>query len=330
MGAGQVQKLYSGIGAFTFPVGDNNLIAEYSPVTLDITAGTFGPGASVGVNLVNASYTDPMITGSFLNRYWNLSNAGITNLSCNVVFQYSLSDITGTESNIYCLKIAPAPVNMYDQANIAQHQLIANGLTSLGTFTGALGLRTINLTLFLEGLYNGAGLMRQAQGTTGNQYTGTTADVIAVELHDAAAYPSVVYTAANVNLSTVGQASFNVPVTYNGSYYLTVRHRNSIATVTAAPVSLAAGNVNYDFSTLSTQAFGSNLKNASGVFVIYGGDINQDGFVGVTDMLGIDNQSALFGFGYLLEDANGDGFVGVTDMSLVDNNSTNFISSITP
>ena len=58
------------------------------------------------------------------------------------------------------------------------------------------------------------------------------------------------------------------------------------------------------------------MKNAGGVFLIYGGDINQDGFVGVSDMLGIDNQSALFGSGYLAEDANGDGFFSSGEMGL--------------
>ena len=42
-GTGQLQKEYSAIGSFTFPVGDVTGIAEYSPVTLQFNSGVFNP-----------------------------------------------------------------------------------------------------------------------------------------------------------------------------------------------------------------------------------------------------------------------------------------------
>ena len=66
-GSGTLRKILTGTGSFTFPVGDNNVTAKYSPVTLNFTSGTFAAGAYAGVNLVNASYPDPYIVTSYLN-----------------------------------------------------------------------------------------------------------------------------------------------------------------------------------------------------------------------------------------------------------------------
>ena len=59
-------------------------------------------------------------------------------------------------------------------------------------------------------------------------------------------------------------------------------------------------------------------------------DVDQDGFVGASDMAMVDNQSAAFGMGYIVEDVDGDGFVGASDMAIIDNNSANFIFATIP
>ena len=331
-GTGELRKQFSTIGSFIFPVGDNNLTAKFSPVTLNFTAGTFASGAYAGVNLVNAAHPDPYITGSYLNRYWNVSQTGISALTANAVFAYNPVDVVGTEGNIYCVRMLPNPISLFDPANINIHQLTATGLTAFGTFTGALGIRTLNLTAFLEGLYNGAGIMRSAQGATGNQFPTPTADQITVELHSAVAgqYATINFSAPNTNLSTAGLATMSVPATFNGSYYLTVKHRNSLETVSALPVSFSGSTISYNFSTAIAQAFGSNMKNIGGVSVIYGGDVDQDGGIGNSDMGLVDNKSAVFAGGYISEDVDGDGSVGNLDMGIIDNNSSSFVSVIRP
>ena len=192
--------------------------------------------------------------------------------------------------------------------------------------------KTLNLTLFLEGLYNGGGTMRQAQGATGNQFSGTTADQITIELHSAVLgqYATINYSAPITNLSTTGLATIIVPSTYSGSYYVTVKQRNSIETVSALPVSFTTSIINYDFSTTVAQAFGSNMKNIGGVFAIYGGDVNKDGIIDISDMIPVDNLSALASSGYLPEDVNGDGLIDISDMIIIDNNSSQAIGIVTP
>ncbi len=137
--AGELRKNFlSGFtGSFTFPVGDNTGTPEYSPVTLNFTAGTFVADNYVGVNLRNYKYPDTLITGNYLKRYWNISQSGINSLSCNAVSQYVPADVVGNENIIEGMRIIPAPVIIYALANTVTHQLTADGITSFGTYTGS-------------------------------------------------------------------------------------------------------------------------------------------------------------------------------------------------
>ena len=190
--------------------------------------------------------------------------------------------------------------------------------------------KTLNLTLFLQGLYDGNGLMHPAMDGTGPHWGATIADKISIELHDAANYSSLVYTASNVDLHTDGTATLTFPATYGGSYYLTVRHRNSIETVSSAPVSFSGTTITYSFDNGSNAYGGNLLHKPDGRWVIYGGDANQDGLVDATDMVLIDNASANFVTGYIDSDVNGDGLIDSSDMVLLDNNASQFIAKITP
>ena len=329
-GSGQMRKQFSGNGSFTFPVGDNTGTAEYSPVILNFTSGTYGSGNWAGVNLVNSLY--PGSTGSYLKRYWIVSSNGISGFNCIAKFNYLFpADVIGLESEIYCAKVAPEPSIIYDITNTSLHQLTANGLSSFGTFTGKLGLRRLNIaSLMLEGLYNGGGIMRKAYDEVGEHFGGDTADVIKVELHKASDYSSIKYTANNVGLSTSGIASINVPGTYNESYYVTIKHRNSIETTTSTPVLLSAAVVNYSFN-LPAKAYGNNLGiMEDGAAVIFGGDSNQDGIVDGGDLSDTGNLAEMGANGYLPEDFTGDGLVDGSDLSLAGNNATQGVGAITP
>ena len=191
-------------------------------------------------------------------------------------------------------------------------------------------VRTLNLTLMLEGLYIGAGMMRKAQDASGDHFAGSTADQVGVELHDAANYNNIVYTASNINLNTNGTVSLTVPASYSGSYYVTIKHRNSISTTTAAPVSFSVVTVNYSFDA-PAKAFGGNLKlMAGGAYAIYSGDVNQDGIVDTGDMAPVDNAASSYLTGYLNTDVNGDGSIGFVDITTLHNNAMNYVISITP
>jgi hypothetical protein len=331
-GTGKVLKEFTGIGSFTFPVGDNTGTNEYTPVTLAFTSGTFSTGNYAGVKLVNAIYPGSP-TVNCIKRYWDVSHSGISSFTCNTTFQYVPSDVMGTENLIFCLGITPTTVNYFNVANTVLHQLSAANVTAFGTFTGNQVLldKTLNLTLLLEGLYIGAGTMHKAQNAVGDQFTGTTADQISVELHNSASYASITYSLYNLNLSTLGVCTVSVPGIFNSAYYVTIKHRNSVETTTASTVSFTSSPINYNFTNLATKAYGNNMKLMSGGYwAFYAGDVNLDGIVDAGDLIPVDNDAASFLHGYSTTDANGDGSVNTNDIIMVSDNATLFARAITP
>ena len=191
--------------------------------------------------------------------------------------------------------------------------------------------KTLTLTsVFLEGLYNGNGSLRQAMNGATPYWPAGIADQISIELHSASNYATIVHTAANVPLSTAGEAILSVPSSFSGSYYMTIKHRNSIATTTALPVVFTSSAIEYSFN-LPTKAYGGNLRQMpSGQYVMYGGDVNQDGEVNQNDLDAIHNSATTFISGYMPEDANGDGMVDSMDLIISDNNAARFTTSLTP
>jgi hypothetical protein len=101
-------------------------------------------------------------------------------------------------------------------------------------------------------------------------------------------------------------------------------------TWSSVPLNVGGANISYDFTTQASSAFGNNLKPLSGKYVIYGGDVTQDGVVDSGDMSPVDNDASAFQSGYLVTDVNGNGVVDTDDFSLIDNNSALFISVLKP
>jgi hypothetical protein len=190
--------------------------------------------------------------------------------------------------------------------------------------------RNLQLTILLEGLYESAGTMRKAQDLSGDHFPGTVADKVTVELHDAANYSGIVYSSSNVDLNTNGAINLSIPATHSGSYYITVKHRNSLETTTANPVSFSGSSVSYDFTTAASQAYGNNMKPASGKYLIFGGDVNQDGVVNATDVDLASADATVFNAGYQSNDVNGDGQIDSADLILIDNNSVSAVNAAHP
>lgn len=190
--------------------------------------------------------------------------------------------------------------------------------------------KVLNIAALFEGLYLGNGTMAQANGEDGPYYSPGISDLIVIELHNATNYSSIEYSAEDVALTTSGLASINIPPTINGNYYITLKHRNSIETTSASPVSFANQVINYNFNQPS-KAYGNNLRQMSdGWFVIYSSDVDQDGIVDNSDSTPVDNMSSLYSIGYYPEDVNGDGTVDSADQTLLDNNLTGYVGAILP
>ena len=304
--------------------------SDFTSVSTELTPGeTYPASVSVTVNGAwiqhcfiwidwnnNCSFTD---TGEAIDLGQTPGTSGTHILSGNIVVPANV--IPGT----YRIRIAerysadPGPCDQATYGEAEDYTIIIPALN-----------KTLNLTVFLESLYNGSGTMRKARNAGGDQYPGTTADQITVELHHSLNYSDIVYTEPFVSLSTAGGAVVEIPANLNGSYYITIKHRNSLATTSKLPVSFGTDIIDYSFDG-PTQAYGNNmLLMVDGHCAIFGGDVNQDGSVDTADMTPVDNDAASFETGYLVTDVNGDGTVDTGDMTIVDNNAAAYTRAITP
>ncbi len=162
----------------------------------------------------------------------------------------------------------------------------------------------------------------------GNDINAT--DWVNVEIRNAnSPFDTKSYSAAK--LQTNGTATFDLADNVIGSYYVVVKHRNSLETWSDNPM-VIPNQTTYDFTIAATQAYGANqVELAPGVWAMYTGDINQDGFIDGFDYSLFDqdvqqNVSAR----YVQTDFNGDGYVDGFDYPIFDANSQNNVSAIVP
>ncbi|MBV6479528.1 MAG: hypothetical protein HGGPFJEG_02312 [Ignavibacteria bacterium] len=139
--------------------------------------------------------------------------------------------------------------------------------------------------------------------------------------------------------TTVDSVSFKCNFTLanlsSGTYFIVIRHRNSIETWSKAggEIYTLGSQFNFDFTSDSTKAYGNNIikiDDLPGIYGIYGGDINQNEIVDGTDNLLVDNDANAFTTGYVKTDVNGDMVTDASDAVLTENNAQNFVSVIKP
>ncbi len=199
-----------------------------------------------------------------------------------------------------------------------------------------------SITVLFEGLYDGTTAMRKAQDSDGeitwNKFSGNTVDTLSVLLAQPSFPWNFVYQAHGLNINPDGTLAFLVPPAFNSSYYIVIKHRASVETWSANPVSFAGGAVIYNFTSAATQAFGNNQQKVSAESSVYGlfsGEITgisgwQDGYVDIFDNNEIFNHAQGGTYGYHTEDITGDGFVDIFDMALVFNNMQSGVGMNTP
>lgn len=173
----------------------------------------------------------------------------------------------------------------------------------------------LNLNVLIQGFYNSINMIP---------------DSVTVELRSSNPPYSFIDSDKKI-VSANGNAVFYFSNVMNSeSYYIVVKHRNSIETWSKLPQQFIEGTMNYDFTNSSGSAFGNNLILKGTKWCIYGGDVNQDGFVDLTDLLLIDNDSFNFLNGYVSTDIDGDGLVSALDLNIVDNNAYSYVRAIKP
>lgn len=157
----------------------------------------------------------------------------------------------------------------------------------------------------------------------------TDADIIQVELRKPSSLEVVSYT-TNAMLNTNGTVHCNFPKSaLVGSYYIVVKHRSCLPLWSSNPIS---------FTNFSEYNFIQNVSNsysnfddlpvlnevAPGVFALFVGELNDDGYIDGLDYPIYENDIYLSAYTdlYLLNsDFNGNSYVDATDFANFDYNS---------
>ena len=222
------------------------------------------------------------------------------------------------ETSLWSLKTSPTSSwtsVTYGKEYIYQ-AILAGTNFPIGKNTDNILNITVNLNIGIEGFWNG---------------TIQIADTVTAELRSSTSPYNVIDEAKTVITTGTGYGTFEYISASSGSYYIVVKHRNSLETWSATPVAMSSGgNYNYSFTSSDSQAFGNNTTLKLGRYCNYSGDVNQDGTIDGSDFSQVDNEAAVSNTGYVDTDLDGNGIVDGSDFSIVDNNSFNSVSVITP
>jgi hypothetical protein len=293
---------------------------------------------SVPTTLFTSNYNDFYVSGTTLG-HWGAAGTTYDNANIAAWKTASLQDANSinadpqftTVTNLQPIVTSPASGHGVPITGITTD--IANTTRSITSPSlGAYEIsKTLNLSaVMLQGLYNGAGTMRQAMDEVGPHWPAGVADHITVELHNSASYATIVYSVADVSLSTTGTANVIIPAIYSGSYFITIKHRNSIETTTATAISFAGSTINQSYGTPSN-VYGANLGlSTDGHYLIYGGDVNQDGVVDTGDFALVVNDAYNYASGYLSTDVVGSGVIDSSQYTILVNNGQNYVGTSHP
>jgi len=159
-----------------------------------------------------------------------------------------------------------------------------------------------SFTALVEGFYNG---------------TSMVSDSVTVELRNTSA-PYNLIDQTKILLDSNGQGSGRFYNAVNGTpYYVILKHRNAVETWSATPQTFSANSMSFDFTTGQNKAYGNNLKLVGSKWCIYGGDVNQDGFVNTQDLNLVYTANVNGVTGYIATDLTGDMFIEISDLTQV-------------
>jgi spore coat protein CotH len=206
-----------------------------------------------------------------------------------------------------------------------------DGIWSNGTNTTALVRRAVGIIDFNS--FFGLTLNAFLEGMYDNDNNSMTPDTITVQLRSVSS-PYNIEDVSKGILNSNGTGTFNYSNVTNGvPYYIVIKHRNSIETWSSAGVTFSSGQMSYNLTSSASQAFGNNMKQIDTSplrFGIFTGDVNQDEFTDLADLVLISNNAALFALGYLPTDVNGDGITDLSDIVFTFNNASKFVTAIKP
>ena len=191
---------------------------------------------------------------------------------------------------------------------------------SWGITANPVNSKILTLTSFIQGFYD-------------NSTNKMIKDTVKVFLRSGNSPFNIIDSAKSI-LDSLGKCNlaFN-NISTGQSFYIVVKHRNSLETWSSGILSFTSDILNYDFTLTASKALGANQiqVDASPLrFAIYGGDVNQDGNADALDLGIVENDAFNFVSGYVASDVTGDNVTDALDLAIISNNALNFVSKITP
>jgi hypothetical protein len=264
--------------------------------------------------MINVGINNPdtnIVAGSIISI--NPSPTGV--LSSPLTFVWSNG--TNTKNNT----VSPTKTTNY-------YCTVSNGINScMDSVTVYVDVK-VRMKIYFEDYYEN-GKLRSVLNTVDGISPLNLCDSIHILFYDSSSQ-SAIYSSKKI-IDTAGFCEIIIPYYIaNTRLSIGVTHRGSIETWSANPVMLDNAIV-YNFTNAQNKALGDNLRNnGAGVFLIFNGDINQDGSVDFNDYPALDIGSNNGDIGYLPTDLNGDASVDFNDYPILDINSNNGIVAIRP
>lgn len=236
---GSLRKNLNASGSFTFPIGDSTTSADgsqYSPVTLEILAGTVGGYAIVNVEDLKEPNNDADV--DYITRYWSLTGTGITNATYNFTGTYLNEDKVGTEANYKSGRYNLSNSTWKEGSTVTANTVTMTGLTTTtdGAFTNEYHYTAGNPFKKAEiTIKQGATTyLHTSTFDFGNVAVGTTNDIVFTI--ENTGLESLSLGGATMSGATyVLFANYSTPVIGGGSTTFTIRFTpTSIATFTGS------------------------------------------------------------------------------------------------
>ena len=244
---GFVNASFTQTGSYLFPVGELTDAPSYSPITVDVTAGTFTTNSMIGVSVKDGKHPNNYSIENFLRKYWNVKPSGITGAVATISSTFEPLDVRGLQTKITGAQLAGtfnAVSNPWKKfAVLTGNKLIATGATLTSGQTSAFtGLTAGELGVEVYGY--------------GTFCVGSTPTMEAVVKGGTAPYTY------EWSHSLPGTATVTVPTATAGTvdYELTVRDANGfIATDNSIPVTVLAASVGGTITPAEQQICGSSF-----------------------------------------------------------------------
>ena len=304
---------YSATGSLTFQIvlsSNGRVMFYYNNMNATLTSATVGIENSNGTDGLQIVYNAAYISNGLAIKIsadpdWltnDLSSGTIYNGNfVNVVLTFNSEDYP---LGIYTMDVV---INCNDPVN--------STITIPITMEIANILELTSLTTLIEGFYDG---------------TSMITDTVIVELRSTIP-PFALVDQTKIVLDVTGQGSGSFHDAVNGTpYFIVIKHRNAVETWSSTPQLFIANSLSYDFTTAADKAYGNNLKLVGSKWCIYGGDVNQDGFVETIDLNSIFTDNISGSSGYIPTDLNGDMLTEIDDLNIVFINSVLGIHKISP